>query len=443
MILIQHNFTIMKNCIITKHDLRLILDLLLMGRFTGLVPKYDTLTEFNVFALLPIFFSVDGFNFLGFMQTVFVDIFEFQLINKPIINQREMKFEYVIDDSIVIAIVINAKEVVIWDVSFIVDSLFEGFRIISLLGEGGFGKVYLCETNDGKRIAMKVQKLGSHNLECSFLNEFDDKHVIKIISSKTYCFGETEDEKTSFGCIWMEHMNGGNLQDFLDNESPSRVVLLDMLHQLYCGLRYIHEQRVVHCDIKPWNVLVNKNQDGKYRFCYADFGISIRLPSNTPFFRGNKEPYTTYFKDPLTLFVKANNNLLFDVSVLSDLWTFMLMMLNAFSNSSYLTHQKFKILREGLYTRGDLNEGKRLIDESIKSVFQTEPKLRTFFMVNLNPLLWFKRNNRMIRYKDGTTEIHRRFEHCMIRLIGQSGVPIIRCSESESESLHQTVFEDL
>lgn len=30
----------------------------------------------------------------------------------------------------------------------------------------------------------------------------------------------------------------------------------------------------------------------------------------------------------------------------------------------------------------------------------------------------------------------------MIRLIGQSGVPIIRCSESESESLHQTVFED-
>jgi len=443
MILIQHNFTIMKNCIITKHDLRLILDRLFMGRFTGLVPKYDTLTEFNVFALLPIFFSVDGFKFLEFMKTVFVDIFKFELINKLIINKGKMKFEYAIDDSILIAIVINKKEAVIDDVSFIIRSLFEGFQIISQLGDGSFGKVYLCETNGGEQIAMKVQKLGSHNLERSFLNGFDNDHVVKIRHSKTYCFGETEDEKTSFGCIWMEHMNCGNLQDFLDNEeSPSRVVLLDMLHQLYCGLRYIHEQRVVHCDIKPWNVLVNKNQDGKYRFCYADFGISIRLPSNTPFFRGNKEPYTTYFKDPLTLFIKANNNRIFDVSVLSDLWTFMLMMLNAFSNSSYLTHQKFKILRGGLYTRGDLNEGKRLIDESIKSVFQTEPKLCTFFMVNLNPLLWFKRNNRMIRYKDGTTEIHRRFEHCMTRLIRQSN-PIITCLMSESESLHQTVFEDL
>jgi serine/threonine protein kinase len=85
------------------------------------------------------------------------------------------------------------------------------------------------------------------------------------------CFGVFEHEDNH--CIVMEHMDGGSLQVFM-SEKPcpenwvSRYsIALDICH----GVGYLHKLNVIHRDLKPGNVLLDRYGRAKI----SDFGLSV------------------------------------------------------------------------------------------------------------------------------------------------------------------------
>lgn len=137
------------------------------------------------------------------------------------------------------------------------------------LGEGGFGKVYEANWR-GKQVAVKVLKVDSESMhktledEIKLTSKFHHKHVVKLLGA---CLGEKENV-----CLIMELVTGGNLSQRIHNRNKRKMDYLEVLelgHDIADGLSYLHPT-VIHRDLKPQNVLLNK--EGRPKI--ADFGIS-------------------------------------------------------------------------------------------------------------------------------------------------------------------------
>ncbi|XP_074341588.1 putative LRR receptor-like serine/threonine-protein kinase At3g47570 [Apium graveolens] len=183
----------------------------------------------------------------------------------------------------------------------------DGFFSSNLVGEGGFGSVYKGTSNDiyfrsllrnsgiedaiGKPFAIKVfkrQRRGaskSFNTEYQILRDIHHPNVIKMI---TACTSEDE-EGHNFRAILYEFMDHGSLEMWLHPkdknpcDGPIKPQLLSLLARINiaidvaCALNYLHHQGVcciIHCDLKPGNILLDKNMVAHI----ADFGLAISLP---------------------------------------------------------------------------------------------------------------------------------------------------------------------
>ncbi|KAJ7191543.1 kinase-like domain-containing protein [Mycena pura] len=84
-------------------------------------------------------------------------------------------------------------------------------------------------------------------------------------------------------CLVSPWMENGNVMEFLRKEPPN-IDRLSLILDVALGLEYLHEQRIVHGDLKGINILVTPSQ----RACIADFGLSsivnamtLRLTTST------------------------------------------------------------------------------------------------------------------------------------------------------------------
>src|SRR5271165_1733530 len=147
------------------------------------------------------------------------------------------------------------------------------YKIVGLIGRGGLGSVYLAEDAAiGRQVAVKVIPLrGADNeyqikrieREVSILGQLDHPNVIKI-----YDFGRTGDD----AYIVMEYVDGGDLSQLMVT-GGARVtgeVATTILEQIAAGLDYAHSRGVIHRDVKPSNILLNKND----RVFLTDFGVA-------------------------------------------------------------------------------------------------------------------------------------------------------------------------
>ncbi len=79
----------------------------------------------------------------------------------------------------------------------------------------------------------------------------------------------------SFKFIEMEYVRDGNLRAKLDNEQFTHAQCMQCFLQLISIVKYIHSKRILHCDIKPENVLLGRDpEDGSVLYKLADFGLS-------------------------------------------------------------------------------------------------------------------------------------------------------------------------
>ncbi|MDT7541227.1 MAG: eukaryotic-like serine/threonine-protein kinase [Acidobacteriota bacterium] len=146
------------------------------------------------------------------------------------------------------------------------------YRVLSQLGEGGMGAVYLAEdTRLGRRVALKVPHAApaAHNLyHARFLREARSISALSHPNIATlYDYGETPDGKPY---IVMELIEGQELGSIIDSGNLTVDRALQIIEDVAHALSEAHRLGIVHRDIKPSNVIVNERGEVKV----LDFGLA-------------------------------------------------------------------------------------------------------------------------------------------------------------------------
>jgi eukaryotic-like serine/threonine-protein kinase len=152
---------------------------------------------------------------------------------------------------------------------------FAGYTLVELLGEGGFGAVYLAQhPHLPKRVALKIlyNVAGGAQVREKFIQEANlyaqlDGHP-NIVT--------VHDRGTTDGVMWiaMQYLAGTNCQRAADAGplKPKRAV--QIITDVAGALDFAHHRGIVHRDIKPSNILLITHPDGTERAVLTDFGLA-------------------------------------------------------------------------------------------------------------------------------------------------------------------------
>ncbi len=146
------------------------------------------------------------------------------------------------------------------------------YDILSKLGEGGFGAVYLAHhTKLQKQVALKVlhpQVASDEMLAAYFEREalalarLEHQNIVRVYDY---------DQIDGYNFIVMEYVDGTNLDRVLrDRDCLPGGEAVPLFVQLLAALGYAHQNGIVHRDIKPSNIMLTKSGQVKI----TDFGIA-------------------------------------------------------------------------------------------------------------------------------------------------------------------------
>ena len=156
--------------------------------------------------------------------------------------------------------------------SFIGQTFENRYTIVNVIGSGGMATVYgAYDQVTGRSVAIKMmQKKLEHNTrqiklfvnEAKALSLLSHPNIVQIYNTVI---------TNSTKYIIMEYVEGITLKKHIDHRGalPEREVLY-YATQILSALDYIHSKGIVHCDIKPQNIILLQNGSIKV----ADFGIA-------------------------------------------------------------------------------------------------------------------------------------------------------------------------
>lgn len=149
------------------------------------------------------------------------------------------------------------------------------YRILSALGEGGMGRIFLAEhLTLGRKVALKVlvaEMAGNAAIEKRFDREaktLSALHHPNIVAVNDYGV----DGDTPF--IVMELAPGQDLAQGLEANQPTPQQAYEVFRQLLRGVAHAHASGLVHRDLKPSNVMVRFLDDGSIHVQVLDFGLA-------------------------------------------------------------------------------------------------------------------------------------------------------------------------
>ncbi|MEL7338532.1 MAG: serine/threonine-protein kinase, partial [Planctomycetota bacterium] len=153
-----------------------------------------------------------------------------------------------------------------------------GYRLESFLGSGAFGQVWVGrDLNTGRPVAVKFflhrggvnWSLLSHEVK-NLVQLSADRHIVQVLE-----VGWDSDPPFYV----MELVTGGSLEDELTNRGALPVSEAVALFRKICvGLNHSHSKGVLHCDLKPANILLGEDHEPRL----ADFGQSRMTHDQTP-----------------------------------------------------------------------------------------------------------------------------------------------------------------
>ena len=145
------------------------------------------------------------------------------------------------------------------------------YRLESVLGEGGMGKVFGARREDGTQVALKVLRpelAGDYvfqhrfNQEARAAAEVHNEHLVPILEAS---------DVNGLHYLAVAYLSGGSLADRLSAEGTLPAAMAaQVISDVARGLDALHGAGIVHRDVKPGNVLFDAEGTAKL----TDFGLA-------------------------------------------------------------------------------------------------------------------------------------------------------------------------
>ncbi len=150
------------------------------------------------------------------------------------------------------------------------------FKILSVIGEGGFGIVFLAEQTEPvkRRVALKVIKAGMDTDTVVARFEAERQAVAMMNHSgiaKVFEAGATEQGRPYFV---MEYVRGESLSQYCDKQKLDTSERLELFAKVCDAVQHAHQKGIIHRDLKPGNILVSVNNRDEPQPKVIDFGIA-------------------------------------------------------------------------------------------------------------------------------------------------------------------------
>src|SRR5262249_50937530 len=155
-------------------------------------------------------------------------------------------------------------------------ALIEHFEIISRIGAGGMGEVYLArDTRLGRKVALKLLPpsfTADPQLRARF---FREAQLASALDHPNICTIHEMGESSGSLFIAMQYVEGVNLKQLVDSSPLKLDAVLSISLQAADALAAAHEQGIIHRDIKSNNIIVTPRGQVKV----LDFGLAKLMDS--------------------------------------------------------------------------------------------------------------------------------------------------------------------
>lgn len=135
------------------------------------------------------------------------------------------------------------------------------YKVLERIGSGGMGQVFLCEHKlMRRRVAVKVLPTSKAEDESALARFYREARAVAALDHPNivHAYDIDQDDKLHF--LVMEYVDGPNLQDLVKKHGVLDVVrACHYVRQSALGLQHANEGGLVHRDIKPGNILVDRS----------------------------------------------------------------------------------------------------------------------------------------------------------------------------------------
>lgn len=189
-----------------------------------------------------------------------------------------------------------------------------GYELFELLGEGAYGEVWLArDERTSKRVAVKLYS-NRRGLDWTQLNREVEKLALLDASRNIVHLLDVGWQHDPPYFV-MEFLGGGSLEEYVQQHGPLTADAAVRTVRAVCqALVYAHGRGILHCDLKPANVLLDSSLEPKL----CDFGQSRLLDEDS------SSLGTMFYMPPEQADLKAVPNARWDVYSLGALLYFML-----------------------------------------------------------------------------------------------------------------------